>query len=105
MDAVRTESTTPRRRASDDVLSIVDDVLANNPWVRLGVSTAVGFLVGIVGGGRVLRTGARFAFAAGARYAARHAFDLAFEAGHRDGSRRAGVHHPAATDHATERSY
>lgn len=94
---MRTESTSPRRLTTDDVLSIVDDVLGKNPWVRLGVSAAVGLLVGIVGGGRVVRAGARLAFAAGARHAARYAFDVAFDTGQRHAAQQRQA--------AAERSY
>ena len=58
----------------------LDAVLGTNPWVRLGVSTAVGFAVGLAGG-RVLRSGLRFALALGARRLVRHAFEAAFDVG------------------------
>lgn len=84
---MRTATTTVNQPTADDVLSIVDEVLGTNPWIRLGLSAAVGFVVGIAGGSRIVRAGAEIALTVGARRLARHAFDAAFEAGHRDGSR------------------
>lgn len=81
----------------DDVLG---DVLGDNPWVRLGVSVAAGVLAGLAGP-RALKSGARFALALGAKRLARYAFDVAFQAGHRDGVRLGG----AGLDHAAERAY
>lgn len=79
----------------DDVLQLVDEYLGDSPWVRVGVSAAVGLVAGLAGG-RLVRSGVRFAFAVGAKRLARYAFDTAFAAGHRDGSRVA---------QAAERSY
>ncbi|HUQ05130.1 MAG TPA: hypothetical protein VM261_21655 [Kofleriaceae bacterium] len=73
-----------------EVLSLVDDLIGDNPWVRLGASAAVGVAAGLFGRSLV-RSGFRFALAAGARRLVRVAFDAAFEAGHRDGARLAGA--------------
>lgn len=100
---MRNETKTPKKLTTDDVLSLVDDVLGQNPWVRFGVSGAVGFLIGIAGG-RVVKAGARLALAAGARHLAGYAFDAAFDAGNRDGGRFAGRRRPT-WDQAAERSY
>lgn len=74
----------------DDVLQLVDEYLGDSPWVRVGVSAAVGFAAGLAGG-RLVRSGLRFGFALGAKRLARYAFDTAFEAGHRDGLRAVGA--------------
>lgn len=93
-----------RIRAASEKLSI-DDLLGNNPWVRLGVSTAVGFVAGLAGR-RLVRTGFRLALAMSAKRIARYAFEAAFDAGQRDGLRSiAGVEPAMATAQAADRSY
>ncbi len=73
-----------------EVLSLVDDILGDNPWVRLGASAAVGAAAGLFGR-TLLRSGFRFALAVGTKRLARMAFAAAFDAGHRDGARLAGA--------------
>lgn len=88
---------------ADEVLILVDDVLGDNPWVRVGVSAVLGFVVGLAGG-QIVRSGARLALSMGAQRLARYAFDAAFEAGHRDAIRLAGGRRIPVRQ-AAERSY
>lgn len=71
-------------------LSSLDDIIGTNPWVRLGLSTAAGVAIGLVGR-RLVRTGFRFGLALGAKQILRYAFDTAFDAGQRDGVRLAAA--------------
>lgn len=86
-----------------------DDLLAN-PWVRLGLSTAAGFALGLAGR-QMVNGGMRMALELGTRRILRYAFDAAFEAGHADGLAAAGNDGDArwsggrAAAHAAERSY
>jgi hypothetical protein len=89
-------------KVTDEVLSLVDDILGDDPWVRLGASAALGAAVGLFGRSLV-RSGFRFGLALGAKRLARLAFELAFEAGHRDGARLAGTGQQMTPAYAADR--
>jgi len=86
----------------DDGIALLDDVIGTNPWLRIGLSTAIGVAVGLAGG-RVLKSSVvRFALALSAKRILRSAFDTAFDAGY--AAERTG-YAAERTGYAAERSY
>jgi hypothetical protein len=75
-------------------------------WTWLGLSAAAGFALGAARG-RVLGPAIRMALEIGGTRILRHAFELAFEAGARHGSKNAGGDFAAGeyAGYAAERSY